>query len=630
MLNLLRRGVKTWVAKALFGLLVVSFAIWGIGDVFSFGIGSSVATVGDQKISAERYANTLDREIRTVSQRFGQQLDADAVRALGLPQQVLARMAQEATLDQVLADLQVSAPDSAVRDAIVADPGFRGQSGAFDHDTYRYVLAQNGYSVDGYEETVRRAIVRRELIRALSAGAAAPKGAIDAIYTFQTETRRLDHITLDESFAGDIGAPDDAALEAYHAAHPEEFSEPERRSAVYLDLSLDVLSAGYEPDEDELRELYEHQAADFARPERRRLFQIVFDTEAEANAAASRVAAGEIDFDGILAEQGESRADTALGDVTEAEVASAAGAAAFAPDAPGVVGPVDTGFGFALIDVAEIFPAETTSFEAAKDQLAARLRRDYALDHAPELAGEVEDRRAAGATLEEIAAELSLPLVKADGVAADGDGASGLSASPEFLAELFTAEEGEERDLVETAAGGYFVLRVDAITPAALQPLSDVRDAVAASWRAEAVRNALSALGETIVERANGGEPLSAIAAEMQAELKSEGPKSRGQGWNAIPAPLVTRLFELPPGGADFEQVGSSVVIASVADIAPGAETSQNIALREALTRQMNEMAANDVVGLFIAAAQQEVGLSVDQQAVEAMQSQVTGFGSGH
>ncbi len=626
MLDLLRRGVKTWVAKLLFGLLVVSFAIFGIGDVFSNGLGSSVATVGEQKITAERYASALNREIRAQSQRFGQPIDGQTARALGIDQQVLARMAQEATLDQAMADLGVSAPDAAVSRIITADPSFTDQEGKFDQEAYRYRLAQADFSIEAYEDATRRSIARAALAQALSVGGTAPTGTVDAIYQYQTETRAVDYIILSgEAQAGEIAAPDEAALVAYHEENAEAFTAPESRTATYLHISVDALSKTVEPDEEALRALYDARSADYDFPETRVLYQIVFGTEAEATAAAARIASGEATFDAILTERGETRADASLGEVKREDVISDAGDAAFGLTAPGIAGPVDTGFGFALVDVAAITPAEIVPFEDARDELAVDLRREGARDIAPELAGEVDDLRAGGKTLEEISTEMGLPLLTVTDVARDGTGAEGIAASAEFLSELFDATEGEERDLVETPLGGYFVLRLDGITEPYVRPLEDVRPIVEAAWRVTAIRTALEAKADAALARIdNDSATLGDVAAEFGVEIASEGPKTRLDGWDALSPALLQALFSrdgTPAGRALAPGRFDAVTIAQVTSIAPGEDNARNRALRDALAQQLNAMAGDDTLTLYMMAKQQEIGVSVDNRLIESLLS---------
>ena len=629
MLDFLRRGVKTWVAKVLFGLLVVSFAIWGIGDVFGNSIGSSVATVGDQKITAERYSTALNAEIRNQSRRFGQPIDGQMARAIGLDRQVLARMAQEATLDQAMAELNVSAPDDAVADLILSDPSFSAAGGAFDEANYRYVLAQSNFTVEQFEEATRRALARSELANALSVGAVPPVGAVDAIYDYQTERRSIEYIAVDGAEA-DIGAPSEDDLIAFHAANEAVFMAPETRDAVYIALELDALGATHEPDDAALRTLYDQRSALYDQPERRALYQIVFDDEAAAVAAKARLDAGEVDFDGLLAERGETRADTSFGEVAATELSGAVGDAAFASDAPGVVGPADTGFGFALIDVAAITPAEIIPFEDARGELAADLRREAALDIAPEVAGEIDDLRASGSSLEEIAKEMNLPLLSVAGISRDGGDAEGIAREAEFLTELFEAEEGEERDILETANGDWFVLRVDGVAESALRPLDEVRTLVEAGWRQQAIRDAATSEAAALAERLAAGETLAAIAASREATIETEGPKTRLEGWAAVSAETVEEIFAADEGAAlsgPSPSQASVAIVARLAAIESGEDNETNRTLRESLEAQMSSMAGEDALSLFLAAKQEEAGVTINQQLIEAI---LTGQGGGH
>ncbi|MEM7544494.1 MAG: SurA N-terminal domain-containing protein [Pseudomonadota bacterium] len=626
MLDFLRRGVKTWIAKVLFALLVVSFAIFGIGDVFSFGLGSSVAQVGNQKITVERYSTALNQEIRAQSQRFGQAIDGQTARALGLDQQVLARMAQEATLDEAVDELGLSAPDDAVGRIITADPGFQNAAGEFDQETYRYRLAQANFTIEDYEEATRRSLTRSALAQALSAGARAPVGAIDTIYTYQTETRVIDYITLNAAtHADDAGTPSEDDLIAYHAANEDSFTAPETREAVYLHVSIEDLAPTMAVDDQDLSDLYEDRRDEYDLPESRALYQLIFDTEEDANAALERIAAGEADFDAILAERGESRADTSLGTISAGELSTAASDAAFALPGTGIAGPVDTGFGFAIIDVAAVTPAEVTPFEDARPELLLDLQRAEARASAPEIAGEIDDLRAGGATLEEIATEMGLPLLTVPGIARSGEGASGLTATQGFLTELFESEEGEERDIIETDEGGYFVLRLDGINPASVRPLDEVRDLAATGWQVEALRRSLEEKADAAIARLDSGTPLSEIATEFALEVDSEGPKSRIEGWQAITPELVETLFEGDAGTAGRAAAPGridAVVIAQVADIADAEDTDANRTLRDVLSRQMNAMAGDDVLTLYMMRKQEDVGVSVNQQVLDSVLSQ--------
>lgn len=616
MLELVRKAAKTWVAKIFFGVLVASFAVFGIGDVFSYSLGSAVVTVGDEKVSAERFLSTFNREMRVAGQRFGQPVDVTLARQIGLDQQVLSQLAAEAALDDTIDDLSLSVPDETVAQVVLDDPSFR-RDGAFDQEIYRYALAQVGYNIETYEEDVRRRLARNQLTTAIVGGATPPAGAAEALFAHQQQERRIDYIVLTAAdHAETPDAPDEAALRAFHEENAEMFSAPESRDVVYLHVDIDALAEEFEADEDALRALYQNRAAIYDQPERRALYQIVFDDMAAAQAAHDRIVAGEIDFDGLLAERGETRADTSLGDVTKDEIAPATGEAAFALSAPGVTAPVDTGFGGALIEVAAITPREVVPFEDARAELAADLNREAALNAAPARAGEIEDMRAGGARLEEIAEDAGLPLKR---VTLTRDGGDGLAGDPAFVAEAFDAVVDEERDLIETDDGSYFVLRVDAINEATLRPFAEARDEVEAAWRADARRAALEARVEAALARVDDGVLLAVIADEIGVEMRSEGPKTRAAGWLVFGPALIQTLFAEPVGGAAYgaaTTAAEAFVIAQVAEIDTPAPDPEAL---EALKEQLGQMVGSDALQLYLNAKQEEAGVSVNRELLESL-----------
>jgi peptidyl-prolyl cis-trans isomerase D len=629
MLEFIRTSTKSWVAKAFLGLLVASFMVFGISDVFRGGVGSAVITAGDQTISAQGFANAYNREIQGAQRRFGQSIDSQMALALGLNTRVLSRLAAEATLDHASAELGVSATDDAVAEQILGDPSFQ-EDGNFSDEQYRYLLAQNQFSAETYEDDTRRSIARAQIASALSRGANAPLGADQILYTWQEEKRRFDYVVLSlQDHTDQPAAPDDAALTAYYEENPEMFMAAATRDAVYLHLSIDKIGETVVVDDEELRAAYLARSSEYNLPERRAIYQIIFNDIETATTAAGRISSGEITFDGLLTERGESRADVSLGEITSGELTADINALAFGSSNTGVVGPVDTGFGAALLDVAAITPAQETPFADAREELAVDLRRDGALDVAPELAGEIEDLRAGGMTLEEVATELGLKLNAATGV--ELTGGEGLASDETFLNELFSAELGDERDLIEMAGGGYFVIRLEGVNEAALRPYSDVQDMATLAWTVAERARALGKLVAVAMDRVNEGEMLALVADEADVDMLTEGALTRSAQWNAFAPAMVERLFTLPMGGAASATVPGrpdAIVIGQVVGIeTPELNDDANGQLTS-LNAQLSRMAADDALQAYLVAKQEQVGLLVDQTLLDSIVSQTGGNNS--
>ncbi len=608
MLDLLRRAVKSWVAQVLLGLLVISFAVWGIGDIGG-GFSTRVATVGDQKVEADAFARLLRRE----QQRYG--LDATQVRETGLDRFVLGQMVREAAIEDMMQALGVSAPDSAVARQVRAEPSFQ-VAGAFDATQYASAVRGAFRSVAAYEATVRRALASAQLQQTATVGATAPQGVAQAMLAFREERRAFDAITLRD--AGATPEPTEADLQAHLDQSPQAFAEPERRAVTWL--HIDPAAVAGPVDEDEARAFYEERRASFEQAETRAVDQIVFAAEAEAQAAKDRIDAGAIDFDGLLAERGLTRADASLGVIVKADLPDARAAAAFSSPVPEVVGPAQTATGFALLDVRDITPGVTVPFESVRDELVRALATERGGPEADRLAERAEDLRAGGASLEEVAAELSIPLATLPDITASGAGPQGLAGTPAFRAEAFAAAQGTERDIVRLPDGGYFALRVDAVTAPRTPALDEIRDAVAQSWRAAARRDALAQAAEDARARVAGGEPLAQVAASLGMEIEPLGPLRRDDPEPRLGADARAALFDARPGAVALSVGRDSATVAVLREALPPPAQEETV---KAIEAQLAESMARDQLEYLGRALEDRAGVTVNPSAFEAALAQI-------
>src|SRR6185312_3923456 len=92
MLEAMRRGAQTRVAKLLFAILVFSFGIWGVADVFRGWGRGYVAKVGHTEISAEEFRRSYQDDLDRISRQTKQHITPEQGHAFGLDRQVLAQM----------------------------------------------------------------------------------------------------------------------------------------------------------------------------------------------------------------------------------------------------------------------------------------------------------------------------------------------------------------------------------------------------------------------------------------------------------------------------------------------------------------------------------------------------------
>ena len=184
------------------GVLIVSFGVWGIADIFK-GFGqSTLAKVGRTEISTEAFRQIYTDKLQQLSRQFGRPLTQEQARLFGLDRQVLQQTIAEAALDEEARRMGLGQSDAETMRMVHNDPNFKGVSGQFDPARFAAVIRQFGYSEQRYLAEQRRVSLRRQIAGTISAGLEPPKAMLDVLTRFQNEQRSIDYIKLDAAQAG--------------------------------------------------------------------------------------------------------------------------------------------------------------------------------------------------------------------------------------------------------------------------------------------------------------------------------------------------------------------------------------------------------------------------------------------
>jgi peptidyl-prolyl cis-trans isomerase D len=622
MLHFLRRAVKSLPAQLLLGLLVVSFAIWGIGDIFTAGGPGTVATVGETEVPADRYADALLRTQRVLSQQQRAAVSLQEMQQAGIADAALAALVRDAALAEELDRLGIAVPPEAVRRAIIDNPAFQDGQGAFSEFLYASRLSDAGYTPQAYEAATRELLGQQLITDAFAPVAAPPSDMAGIIAAHAGEERTIAYVRLTPDMAPEPSEPGEEALAAWFEENRERFREPERRTGLYLHTNLDTLAAELAPTEEELRAEYEAHPEAYAVEPTREVEQLVFDDMAAAQAALERIRSGEASFADIAAERNVPAADLSLGTVTREELPDASAEAVFGVTEPGVAGPVEGVFGPMLLNVTAVQEGGTAPFEQVVDRIREDLAARRAREAAVERANAIDDLRAAGTPLPQIAEQVGLDLVRFEGLDAQGNVAGGepppLTSNPAFLAEVNAAMDGEERDVVQLPDGSYALVMVEEIADSHLPELDAVRDRVVEAWKAEQRMQALESRATALAGR---------IAAEggLEALATAEGlgtPETASFTRERVPPPfspgLAKAAFDAEPGGTLVGRArsGDAVLLGELTAIEPLAEDAlaeETATLEEALTASIEQ----DQLEYLGRAIQNLHGAQINESAVE-------------
>ncbi len=622
MLHKLRAMVRSWFAKLLIALLVLSFAAWGIGDVFVARGSNVVATVGDREISTTEFANAFRAYLNRFS-ASGQEVSVAEGVEFGFDRRVLDELSAQAAVDLAGEQLELSAPDSAVSDRIRRLSGFQDAAGRFDSNRYARLLSQSGLSQKEYEVIVRRDIARLELLRAISEGIVVPAGPFQLIFAHDSESRRITYFEIGQAQVDSPAPPTETEIITYFEENQDRFQHPERRDFTFLWLSPEELAVPSSIAEGDALDYYHFNSGLYGTPAYRTINQIVFETEAEAKAAHGRLLAGTHLID-IGRELSIGVDDISLGRVTRDELSEELANAAFALSEPGFAGPVQTPFGWAVQEIVAITDPAQTEFEEVRTTIIDVLAREAALDRIPELASSVEDLRAAGMSLEEVAQQLELQLhshagLNRQGIGLDGIAVVQLPTDAEFLADAFESHVDEDLNVVDLQDGGAFVLRVDKIDESRPKSLDDVRNDIVEILTEEASREAILLVADRLKARIEAGERLEKIATEVGVETVATDPFPRTYPDPALSFALGQTVFQLDSGepAAGSSRIPGNAIVLRLDEILPA--DPNPVSERVEATRPFLEDAVGGVLAeLFTQKLLENYGVSTNQSSVEA------------
>ena len=612
---------------------MLSFAIWGMGDIFSGGLfGNTVAEVGPVKIGAQQVGNEYQRELNRLR---SMNVNAEQARQMGLIDRVVQNMVRRASFDAEAIERGLTASDEVIVKEIRSNQAFHGNLGRFDRILFEQIMRSNGLTEGMYVAELRQDIARDQAIDSISTTIQVPKSIADLIYEHREERRvaAVTEVPID-AFAS-VPEPTPTDVTEFHKTNEPEFTAPERRAVDYIHLSPDDFAKRIVVSQDDLVAAFEDRAEEFSIPETRKTLQIVVSEEAQAKRASERLAAGE-EFAVVASEvAGQTANSIDLGEIAKQDLPDDLAAKVFKLTAEKVSMPIRGPFGWHIFKVEKINVGRKATLEDVRERLNLELAREKAVDDVYKAANNLEDAIGAGANLESAAAKLGLELksvsaVDARGHNAEGKPIEGLPANP-FIETAFTSGTDDSGVLTESEDGGFFILRVKSVTPSALQPLEDVKKQVAEAWKRQKRAELSEARAKKVASAIESGRELKDIAEAPSKEAVVTEPFTRGTGvaQTRLPFSVVSDLFEFKTTGkVAVGRSGNGYVVARLQEIQP-AQSLKDVEGYRGLAQNLRTTISSDLLYQYNQALRDQHGASVNNALVEQLFTDKNQYG-GH
>lgn len=584
------RNNKRVMQGLLLVIIVPSFVFVGLESYQSGDAGAGVATVDGKKITQQDWEEAQRRQIDQARQMMGAQFDQKMFETAEAKQTILNNLVGERALDAELNRAQLTVGDQALAKYISNIQIFRKPDGSFDKDAYQAWLASQGMTGPMFDQRLRRDMAVQHLAGSIQATAFAPRAVTSRLSNINDQQREVQELQFPIATYLPQVKVTDAMVKAYYDKNAQMFQIPEQVKAEYVVFDSSTVEGQVQVSDAEITEYYNKNLKAYTTPEQRTASHILINlardakpadqaaAKAKAEAVLAQVRANPANFAEIAKKEsqdpGSAQAGGDLGVVEKGLFVKPVEDAIYGLKEGETSGLVQSEFGYHVIKVTKIAPSTQKSLDAAKEQIAADLKKQKMSAKYSELAnlfGEtVYDQ---SDSLKPVADKLKLQIQTADNLTRTPNPALGEAPfnNAKFLAALFSNDAIKNKrntEAVEVAPTVLVAGRVVEFRPASKRALADVEAAIRqrvtleeaarlAKQAGEAKLNAVKASGDatgfgdtkvlsrTTPPTINQVAALAALKADVSKLPAYVGVEVPGQGYSVVRIGKVSQPAQL-------------------------------------------------------------------------------------
>lgn len=624
MLQTMRHLAQSWVFKGLMLILIISFGIWGIGDIFRGNpLRQTVAKAGDDHITVQQLNSEFEQAVIRARQMLGQEITPAKAKQMGVLDQSLDAMIERSIIDQETHRLGLEANAKSILQRLAAQPQFRDKDGHFNATLFRQLLAQQHLTEDDFIEQGRQDLARRQLIDVFQEVNKPSSLMSNTLLNALTQRRIFDVLEIPNTQKTSLAEPKAQELHDFYQKNQDLFTAPEYRSITIGLLTVDAVAQDIVVHEDEIKKAYEDKKEQMFKPERRDLVQVLLHDEALAKKIAHEAQEkGSLESVSLESHNALIHLDQTQKTALLPELADPV----FALHLGQISDPIKSSLGWHVIEVKKISPSEKISYHDAKDEISSRIQHEQAIDTIARLVNQLDDDLAAGRPLEEIADALKLklikiPLVDRHGKNIEGQDVAQFQYKDDALKTAFEQNSGDVSPVMEDHKDNYYVVRTDDIVPSSLKPYEKVKEQVHIAWQKETRTKQAAEKANKIAQALRDGRSPSSFVGEGIEFLPSKAITLLGDKDAMLPANVLPQLVKLKIGevittGGDDKQY----VIRLSKILSPDSKDKQ--ANESKVSSQLTKQLPEEFIEQYIQYLQSVYAIHINQNVLESMRQQ--------
>lgn len=571
MINKLAKAHKSWITKLILSLTAFSFmSLFGITEYISkAGNNRTVIKVDDIEISQAQFNHKAQRELSAIKRMLPEDQDISEEMQTALLSDQIQKMVRNAVLDRTAEKYHIAFRPEMIRSMILNQPSFRDASGNFSKELYHRTLSESGLTEADLVNDIKRDLTQRLMVNLPVSGIKVPEPLIEAMGKVDNKRRTFKYVVINPENVEINRKISQEEIEQYYEDFQMNFMDPERRNAtvLYLPANMKDVAGKLVVSDEEIQAYYDDHRSDYEIPEKRNVQQMLFSDQEQAEAAYQVLKAGK-DFYEVANEfAGQKNEDTDFGFVAEDELIPELAAEVFALSENQFSAPVQTEEGWQILKVSSIQAASKTPYATAAAEIRDILLEDMYYPFLDKLYAEIEDKLAAGETLENVAQQTGASVAAFKGIGEDG---SVIFATPQlkwlvensdFLDAVFSYTLNETSGVVQTDEG-FAVVRIEEIVPTHPKDIAEVQSEIQNLW----AQNEKTAIAQELINDMThdleNGDDLSQTARRYNLEVYKSQPITRNETFAGIGFADIRKMFGQPIKTIQQVQQGDQYIIA--------------------------------------------------------------------
>ncbi len=525
MLNSMRKGVSSWFIKILLALLIISFGLWGIGDIFTGGNKSLLAKVGKYDIDQRDFLKEYSINLQNLSQQLGKKISPNEANTFGLVNQTLGTMITDLMYKQIIEDYGMYINNSSVKKEIYSIPGFIDSSGSFNKFAFERYLNITGQTEQEVIDKIKNDIAKRQIFISVSSGFSTPKDIIKKLYNHREEKRKISFIELTNN-AYTIENIDNADLVSYYDKNNKSFLSPELRSFSYLNISPKEISKEINVSKDSILERYNQDKSLYFKPEERTIIQLIANNESDILNAIKIIKEKNIDnYDDIKNINFSNINHSQLEKIKWNELPKELSDLIFNINKNEWSEPYKSSLGWHLIYVKTVYSEGIIPFEKVKDKIKNEIQLDKAYDTIYQISNQLEDQLASGKSLAEASNIIGIKIVQTpllENISnANLQGDLSKASKNKLINSVFSMNEINNTNSFDSDEGGLIYFTVNEIKPEQTKSYENAKKEVLKEWKFKEKNTLLVADGKKYFDQIKNGLSLEKLSDNLKIKLNN-------------------------------------------------------------------------------------------------------------